>query len=187
MDFIFSSWPWYVSGPLIGLMVPAMLYIGNKSFGVSSTLRSMCSMCVPLNVDLYRKNDWKNDIWNLVFLAGILIGGIVAGNFMTDGSPIVLGEATVDRLSSMGITDLSSLLPQEGFNWDDVFTLRLFIIAIVGGFFVGFGARYAGGCTSGHAIMGLSLFQLASLIAVIGFFIGGLFMTYFMLPTILSL
>ncbi|MDA9967767.1 YeeE/YedE family protein [Salibacteraceae bacterium] len=187
MDFIFSSWPWYVSGPLIGLMVPAMLYIGNKSFGVSSTLRSMCSMCVPLNVDLYRKNDWKNDIWNLVFLAGILIGGIVAGNFMTDGSPIVLGEATVDRLSSMGITDLSSLLPQEVFNWDDVFTLRLFIIAIVGGFFVGFGARYAGGCTSGHAIMGLSLFQLASLIAVIGFFIGGLFMTYFMLPTILSL
>jgi len=169
MDFIFSSWPWYVSGPLIGLMVPAMLYIGNKSFGVSSTLRSMCSMCVPLNVDLYRKNDWKNDIWNLVFLAGILIGGIVAGNFMTDGSPIVLGEATVERLSSMGITDLSSLLPQEVFNWDDVFTLRLFIIAIVGGFFVGFGARYAGGCTSGHAIMGLSLFQLASLIAVIGF------------------
>ena len=187
MDFIFSSWPWYVSGPLIGLMVPAMLYIGNKSFGVSSTLRSMCSMCVPLNVDLYRKNDWKNDIWNLVFLAGILIGGIVAGNFMTDGSPIVLGEATVERLSSMGITDLSSLLPQEVFNWDDVFTLRLFIIAIVGGFFVGFGARYAGGCTSGHAIMGLSLFQLASLIAVIGFFIGGLIMTYFMLPTILSL
>ena len=187
MDFIFSSWPWYVSGPLIGLMVPAMLYIGNKSFGVSSTLRSMCSMCVPLNVDLYRKNDWKNDIWNLVFLAGILIGGIVAGNFMTDGSPIVLGEATVERLSSMGITDLSSLLPQQVFNWDDVFTLRLFIIAIVGGFFVGFGARYAGGCTSGHAIMGLSLFQLASLIAVIGFFIGGLFMTYFMLPTILSL
>ena len=187
MDFIFSSWPWYVSGPLIGLMVPAMLYIGNKSFGVSSTLRSMCSMCVPLNVDLYRKNDWKNDIWNLVFLAGILIGGIVAGNFMTDGSPIVLGEATVERLSSMGITDLSSLLPQEVFNWDDVFTLRLFIIAIVGGFFVGFGARYAGGCTSGHAIMGLSLFQLASLIAVIGFFIGCLFMTYFMLPTILSL
>ena len=187
MDFIFSSWPWYVSGPLIGLMVPAMLYIGNKSFGLSSTLRSMCSMCVPLNVDLYRKNDWKNDIWNLVFLAGILIGGIVAGNFMTDGSPIVLGEATVERLSSMGITDLSSLLPQEVFNWDDVFTLRLFIIAIVGGFFVGFGARYAGGCTSGHAIMGLSLFQLASLIAVIGFFIGGLIMTYFMLPTILSL
>ncbi|MAZ36702.1 MAG: hypothetical protein CL842_04550 [Crocinitomicaceae bacterium] len=187
MDFIFSSWPWYVSGPLIGLMVPAMLYIGNKSFGVSSTLRSMCSMCVPLHVDLYRKNDWKNDIWNLVFLAGILMGGIVAGNFMTDGSPIVLGEATVERLSSMGITDLSSLLPQEVFNWDDVFTLRLFIIAIVGGFFVGFGARYAGGCTSGHAIMGLSLFQLASLIAVIGFFIGGLFMTYFMLPTILSL
>ena len=106
---------------------------------------------------------------------------------MTDGSPIVLGEATVERLSSMGITDLSSLLPQEVFNWDDVFTLRLFIIAIVGGFFVGFGARYAGGCTSGHAIMGLSLFQLASLIAVIGFFIGCLFMTYFMLPTILSL
>ena len=184
MDFIFSSWPWYVSGPLIGLMVPAMLYIGNKSFGVSSTLRSMCSMCVPLNVDLYRKNDWKNDIWNLVFLAGILIGGIVAGNFMTDGSPIVLGEATVERLSSMGITDLSSLLPQEVFNWDDVFTLRLFIIAIVGGFFVGFGARYAGGCTSGHAITGLSNLQLPSLVAVIGFFIGGLLMTLVFFPFI---
>ena len=187
MDFIFSPWPWYISGPLIGLMVPGMLYIGNKPFGVSSTLRSVCSMCVPINVDLYRKNDWKKDIWNLVFLAGILIGGTIAGNFLNDGNPLTLGEATVERLTSMGITDFNSLLPQEIFNWNELFTLRTFIITVIGGFFVGFGARYAGGCTSGHAIMGMSMFQLASLIAVVGFFIGGLLMSYFILPTILTL
>jgi uncharacterized membrane protein YedE/YeeE len=106
---------------------------------------------------------------------------------MNDGNPLVLGEATVERLTSMGITDFNTLLPQEVFNWDELFTLRTLIITVIGGFFVGFGARYAGGCTSGHAIMGLSLFQLASLIAVIGFFIGGLLMSHFFLPTILKL
>jgi len=56
-----------------------------------------------------------------------------------------------------------------------------------GGILIGFGTRWAGGCTSGHAISGLSNLQLPSLIAVIGFFIGGIIMTYFLLPTILSL
>jgi len=187
MDFLFSPWPWYVSGPLIGLMVPGLLYLGNKSFGVSSTLRSVCSICTPINEDFYRKDDWKKDAWNLVFIFGVLIGGFIAGQFLSNNDAIQLGEKTVERLSSFGISNFNTLLPQEIFNWDEVFSLRTIIMTVVGGFFIGFGARYGGGCTSGHAIMGLSNLQLPSLIAVIGFFIGGLFMTYFVLPTILTL
>lgn len=187
MNWIAEPWPWYVSGPLIGLMVPGLLYFGNKSFGVSSTLRSVCSMCVPLKAKFYDKDAWKNDIWNLVFVLGVLFGGWIAGTFMSDGEPIELGQATIDRLSSMGITNFNTLIPQEIFNWSEVSSIRTIIMTLVGGFFIGFGARYGGGCTSGHAIMGLSLLQIASLVAVIGFFIGGLFITYFVLPSILAL
>lgn len=187
MDFIFSPWPWYVSGPLIGLFVPGLLYFGNKSFGVSSTLRSVCSMCTPINEDFYRKDDWRRDAWNLVFIAGVLIGGIIAGQFMSNNESVELGERTIKHLSSLGISDFGTLQPQEIFSWAEALSLRTLLMTVLGGFFVGFGARYGGGCTSGHAIMGLSNLQLPSLIAVIGFFIGGLFMTYFVLPQILTL
>jgi uncharacterized membrane protein YedE/YeeE len=123
----------------------------------------------------------------VIFIFGVLVGGIIAGQFMSDGTAIQLGEKTVERLTSMGISNFNTLLPQEIFNWNEVFSFRTILMTVVGGFFIGFGARYGGGCTSGHAIMGLSNLQLASLIAVIGFFIGGLFITYFILPSILAL
>lgn len=56
---------------------------------------------------------------------------------------------------------------------------------VIGGFLVGFGTAYAGGCTSGHAIAGLADRQAASLLAVCGFFAGGLTCTYLVLPLVL--
>jgi uncharacterized membrane protein YedE/YeeE len=58
---------------------------------------------------------------------------------------------------------------------------------VVGGFLVGFGTRYAGGCTSGHAIMGLSNLQWPSLVATISFMVGGFIMANLILPFILKL
>jgi uncharacterized membrane protein YedE/YeeE len=57
---------------------------------------------------------------------------------------------------------------------------------VIGGFLVGFGTRYAGGCTSGHAISGLSNLQFASLIATIGFFAGGLIATHLLYPLLFN-
>ena len=96
-----------------------------------------------------------------------------------------LNPETVKDLSEFGFTRIGEqLLPQELFAWENVLTVKGMSILIIAGFLVGFGTRYAGGCTSGHAITGLSNLQLPSLIAVIGFFIGGLIMTFFILPLI---
>jgi uncharacterized protein len=183
IDFLKEPWPWYISGPLIGLMVPLLLLLANKSFGISSSLRHICAACVPIKSDYFRY-DWKSKMWNLMFVVGIIIGGIIAGLFLDD-SRIIVSENTVKDLSALGVQDVRGFLPESIFSWENLFTLQGFIFIIVGGFLVGFGARYAGGCTSGHAIMGLSNFQLPSLIAVAGFFLGGLIMTHLLFPFLL--
>lgn len=186
MNILTQPWPWYVSGPLIGLMVPTLLIIGNKAFGISSSLRHICAACIPMNISFFKYN-WKAESWNLIFALGILLGGIVAGYFFQNPNPIQISENTITDLNSMGITDHTGFVPQEIFNFNSLFTLRGFILMVVGGFFVGFGTRYAGGCTSGHAIMGLSNLQWPSLVSTICFFVGGLIMTWFILPFIISL
>lgn len=187
MDWITQPWPWYVAGPLIGLMVPTLLLVGNKAFGVSSTLRQVCAMCIPVKEEYFSKYDWKSDSWNLLFVLGVFFGGAIAGQFLIADPNLVLSENTIAELSSWGISDFSTMQPQEYFSWDQIGEWKTIILVLLGGFFVGFGARYAGGCTSGHAIMGLSQLSLGSLVAVIGFFIGGLFMTYFVLPHFFAL
>jgi uncharacterized protein len=176
-----GSWPWYLAGPVIGLFVPALLIAGNKLFGVSSNLRHLCAAIVPGRSE-YFHYDWKKTgLWNLVFLAGIVIGGFLAAQW---GAPheIAISVQTKVALTKLGIHDFSGVAPHELFSWHALLTLRGFVSVIVGGFLVGFGAAYAGGCTSGHAISGLADFQLPSLIAVFGFFAGGLAATYFILP-----
>ncbi len=184
LDWIKEPWPWYVSGPLIGLMVPLLLIFGNKAFGISSSLRHICAICVPMNIK-YFNYDWRGEMWNLFFAAGIILGGFIAHEYMTNNEQIAISEATVESLKQRGITDFSSYVPVEIFNWGDLFTLKGFVFIVLGGFLVGFGTRYANGCTSGHSISGLSNLQLASLVATISFFIGGLIMTHFVLPYIL--
>lgn len=186
INLIREPWPWYVAGPLIGLTVPVLLLIGNKSFGISSSLRHICAMCVPANISFF-KYDWKKESWNLFFVLGIFLGGIIAASFLYDPNAIIVNPKLTAELSTYGITDYSKLLPAELFSWESLLTVRGFIMIVVGGFLVGFGTRYAGGCTSGHAIMGLSNLQWPSLVATICFMIGGFLMTNFILPLILVL
>lgn len=185
LEFLKQPWPWYVAGPIIGLTVPALLILGNKSFGISSSLRHICASCFPANIPFF-KYDWKKEVWNLVFVFGIFLGGAVAIQLLSNPNPVVVNPKLASELASYGITNYDNLIPVDVMNWTSLFTLRGLLLMVVGGFLVGFGTRYAGGCTSGHAIMGLSNLQWPSLIATISFMIGGLIMANLILPHILS-
>ncbi|WP_129021655.1 YeeE/YedE family protein [Edaphocola flava] len=182
LSFLKDPWPWYVAGPLIGLTVPLLLILGNKSFGISSSLRHICAACIPAGIPFFKYN-WKKEVWNLLFVSGIIIGGVL----IHQSTPVAVNPELVKELAGYGITDFNQLVPQQLFSWQSLFTLRGVIIMVLGGFLVGFGTRYAGGCTSGHAIMGLSNLQLPSLIATISFMVGGFVMVNLILPYILSL
>lgn len=185
VEWISQPWPWYVAGPIIGLMVPLHLILLNRTFGISSSFRHVCAACIPNNLD-FLKYDWKSESWNLVFAGGVLIGAFLAATFFSTDAPIALSEAAVARMGEMGIRDLSGQHPAELFSWSLIGNWRTLLLVLGGGFLVGFGTRYAGGCTSGHAIMGLSHFQLPSFVAVLGFFTGGLIMSWLVLPLILT-
>jgi uncharacterized membrane protein YedE/YeeE len=185
LELLTKPWPWYVAGPLIGLIVPALLVIGGKMFGISANLRTACAIVAPGKVEFF-KFDWRRaGGWNLAFALGILIGGFLAATLLASPDPIAISAATKADLAALGIRDFSGLVPSDLFSWENVLTLEGFLLLGVGGFLVGFGASYAGGCTSGHAIMGLADLQLPSLVAVLGFFAGGLITTHFLLPLIL--
>ncbi|MCA9836174.1 MAG: YeeE/YedE family protein [Trueperaceae bacterium] len=181
--FLTSPWPWYIAGPLIGLTVPVLLLVGNKSFGVSANLRHVCAM-IP-NKHPFFNYDWrKTGGWNLIFALGILLGGILGGVLLKNPEPLQLAASTQADLQELGIAHDGSLAPQSLFSLESLFSFKGFLVLLGGGFLVGFGARYAGGCTSGHAISGLANLQLPSLVAVIGFFAGGLAMTHLLFPLI---
>lgn len=186
MAFIRHPWPWYIAGPLIGLTVPALLILGNKSFGISSSLRHICASCIPAGIPFF-KYDWKKEIWNLFFVFGIFLGGVIAVNLLKDPNPVQVNPKLAVELASYGITNYNNLVPEDILNWQSLFTIKGFLMMVAGGFLVGFGTRYAGGCTSGHAIMGLSNLQLPSLIATICFMTGGFIMANWILPFVLSL
>jgi uncharacterized membrane protein YedE/YeeE len=186
LEFVKNPWPWYVAGPLIGLTVPILLLIGNKAFGISSTLRHICAACVPANLPYFRY-EWTKEIWNFFFAGGIILGGIVAMSWLGNPNPVVVHPDLVADLSSYGINNYNSIVPVDIFSWSALLSLRGFLMMVVGGFMVGFGTRYAGGCTSGHSIMGLSTLQWPSLVATCCFMIGGIIMANWILPFILSL
>jgi len=185
-EWIKQPWPWYVAGPLIGLTVPLLLIMGNKSFGVSSSLRHICAACISANIPFFKYN-WKREAWNLFFVGGILLGAFLAIQFLSNPNPIQVSPALLTELKGYGITDHSKLLPPELFSFQSLFTIRGFVLMVVGGFLVGFGARYAGGCTSGHSIMGISNLQLPSVIATMSFMAGGFIMANLLLPIIMRL
>ena len=186
IDYLSQPWPWYIAGPLIGLMVPLLLILGNKSLGVSSSLRHVCAACVPAKIPFF-SYDWKKESWNLFFVLGITLGGFLAAHFLSNPTSIDLNPDLVVELNSYGISDYSELVPVDLFNWEGLLSLKGFFLIVFGGFLVGFGTRYAGGCTSGHTIMGLSTLQWPSLVATICFMIGGFLMANFILPYILML
>lgn len=185
-ELLTQPWPWYVSGPLIGLMVPLLLIAGNKPFGISSSMRHICAMCIPVKIKFF-DYDWKKESWSLIYVAGILLGGFLAGYVFRDPNPVAISKNTIADLNAMGLSDLSGLVPSEVFNLTSLFSLKGLFMMVIGGFCVGFGTRYANGCTSGHTITGLSALSFSSLIATVCFFVGGLIMAWFILPKILSL
>ncbi len=186
IEWIKNPWPWYVGGPLIGLTVPLLLIFGNKRLGVSSSLRHICAACIPGNIHFF-KYDWKREMWNLFFVFGIAAGAFVAAKLLSNHQPIIINTKLVEQLKEYGINNYSKFAPPDLFNWSSLFTVKGFILMIVGGFCVGFGTRYAGGCTSGHSIMGISNLQLPSFVATVCFMIGGIVMANFILPFILQL
>ncbi len=186
LSILNRPWPWYVAGPLIGLAVPGLLIAGNKRLGVSSALRDICAACVPMQVSLLHY-DWKKNVWNILFVAGILVGGFLAGWVFPNPGPVAISGHTVADLHRLGVPLQKGMLPVSLFSWKGLLSLKGLILMIGGGFLVGFGTRYAGGCTSGHGIMGLSSLQWPSLVAVSTFFAGGIFCTFLILPWILKL
>lgn len=185
-ELLLKPMPWYIAGPLIGLTVPLLLIVGNKTFGISSSFQHMCAAVMPKKFPYFNYNWWKDGKWHLQLSFGIALGGVLAALFIPENYSIDLSADTVATLKGMGLTNMSGFVPSEIFTWTNLATVPGVLILVVGGFLIGFGTRYAGGCTSGHAITGLATLQKASLIAVIGFFVGGIISTYFILPTILS-
>jgi len=185
LELLKQPWPWYTSGAMIALIMVILLYFGN-SFGFSSNLRSICSMLGAGKKVKFFGFDWKAQKWNLFFLIGAVIGGYLSATLFANEQPLNLSQATIDDINKLGITFDGELNPGQLFDLQGIGSVKGILLLLIGGILVGFGTRYAGGCTSGHAISGLSNLQIPSLIAVIGFFIGGLIMTHLLFPFIFS-
>jgi uncharacterized membrane protein YedE/YeeE len=183
LELIKQPLPWYISGIAIAFIMVLLLYFG-KSFGFSSNLRTICTIAGAGKKNKFFDFDWKTEEWNLLFLLGSIIGGFLTAYFFKDDQPLKLSQSTITDLKALGIPFDGQLNPSAIFNWHAVLSIRGFLILLSGGFLVGFGSRYAGGCTSGHAISGLSNLQLPSFWAVLGFFAGGLIMTHLLFPFI---
>jgi len=183
IEFISQPWSWYTSGIMISAIMFSLLFFG-QSFGFSSNLRTLCALSGAGKVSGFFDFNWKAQIWNLVFLVGAIIGGFIAHQFLTIDEAVKISNATIHDLSNLGFSAPTSMQPDEIFSIESMFTLKGFLILTIGGFLVGFGSRYAGGCTSGHAISGISDLQVPSMLAVVGFFTGGLLMTWLIFPLI---
>ncbi|RAK62938.1 YeeE/YedE family protein [Hymenobacter edaphi] len=186
MEFLARPWPWYVAGPLVGLMVPLLLLLGNKLFGISSNLRHACAAVLPTRGLDYFRYDWRREGgWNLALALGIIGGGLLAGTVLRNPQPVAIA-ATVADLQRLGLHDFRGLVPAELFNWPALLSGRGLALVVGGGFLVGFGTAYAGGCTSGHALTGVADLQKPSMLAMAAFFVGGIIGTWVLLPLILA-
>jgi len=184
MDLINQTWTWYFSGFMIGLVMLLLIYFG-KTFGMSSNLRTLCTIGGAGKFAEFFRFDWKAQRWNLAVVLGTMIGGFVAVHYMSDPSNVNLNPKTIEQLTVMGFdAPEGKLAPDVMFGNEAFQSPKMIVILLIGGLLIGFGSRYAGGCTSGHAIQGMSNLQLPSLKAVIGFFVGGLIMVYLLYPLI---
>ncbi len=183
---ISAPWPWYVAGPLIGLTVPLLYFLGNRSLGISSNLRHLCAALLPARSSFFQYN-WRVESWNLVFAAGLVLGGLLSSTWLANPQPLTIHPDLQSRLAEFGLASTGNFMPAEIFSLEGLLTLRGFVFMVAGGFLVGFGTRYAGGCTSGHSITGLSTLQWPSLVATVCFIVGGIFSTWLVLPYLMSL
>ncbi len=176
---------WSIAGVLIGLTVPALMLAGNKRFGLSSSFKHICAMCIPNKIPYFQYN-WKEYKWLFLFIAGVMSGALIAGVIIPNPENIILAESTESFLAQYGISPGNGLLPAELFSFSKLNTSGGFFLMVIGGFLVGFGTRWAEGCTSGHSIYGLSTLQWPSLVATICFMAGGMITANFILPHLLK-
>ena len=186
IEFLRQPWPWYIGGPLIGLAVPALLILTNRKFGISSSFRHVCAATYPARLPYFSYN-WRSESWNLVFVTGIIAGGFAVYLLTDNSAPVIIHPDLAAELRRYGVTDHRAMVPIELFSWDALKDTRSIVLLVLGGFLVGFGTRYAGGCTSGHSIMGLSNLQSGSLIATICFMAGGFIAANILVPAILNI
>jgi uncharacterized membrane protein YedE/YeeE len=163
---------WYIAGPLIGLIVPLLLLLKEKQFGISSSYRFLIS-------GFTKKNDYFNynreqDAWQFYFAIGLVLTGLF---YNWNGYDLNALKTTKTNVVGFSGGDVMHYVSTSGF-----YDLSNWAIFLFGGVLIGFGSRYSNGCTAGHCIMGMSQFSLTSFIATIGFFIGGLIATYFIIP-----
>jgi hypothetical protein len=184
LEFLRRPWPWYVAGPLIGLTPAILLLLGNKLFGISSNLRTICAAIYPRDLAFFRFDWRRSGGWNLAFLAGILVGGFIGGYLLASPEPVAISAQAQADLRAMGVEDFSGLVPSDLFGVKGLLSFRGLVLLVGGGFLVGFGTAYAGGCTSGHGITGLATFQLPSLIAIVSTFAAGILTAYLLVPLI---
>lgn len=185
IEILKNPWHWSIAGIFIGLTVPTLLILGNKAFGISANLKHICAMCLPANIG-YFKYDWKKEFWNLFFVLGVMGGAFIGQFYLNNGLDLAISINTKADLQDLGISDFSGLMPKELFGISAILSIKGLIFLVIGGFLIGFGTRYGEGCTSGHAIMGLSNLQIPSLIATISFMVGGFVMTHLIFPFIFS-
>lgn len=186
IDLLNEPWPWYVAGPLIGLVVPFVYWYGGQKWGVSQSLQHLCAATAPGRIEYLTYDWWKKGAWNLTMVAGVIAGGFVGGRLLSSPDDVVaISPATRSDLANLGVRDFSGMIPSDVFSFETLLSPAGFVIIVVGGFLVGFGARYANGCTSGHAISGIASLQLSSLLAVVGFFVGGLISAHFLIGWVL--
>ncbi|MBD78271.1 MAG: YeeE/YedE family protein [Crocinitomicaceae bacterium] len=189
LRFIGQPWPWYVGGGMIAVVLFILLFLG-KEFGISANFRTMCAANGAGDMASFFKFDYQSQAWNLMVALGAVFGGYFAAQALHPEMLSNISPETVETLNSLGLEYEYGKVPlvlKEAYSWEGFFTLRGAIMVLLSGFLVGFGARYAGGCTSGHAISGISNLQWPSLLAVVGFFTGGLIMINFIFPYILKL
>jgi uncharacterized protein len=179
-----EPWPWYVSGPLIGLFVPVLLLLGNKQLGLTGSLRAMCAAVLPGRVDFFRYDWRRSGLWNVALAAGILVGAVLAVTVLGGNETPRLSSQARDSVAMLGLSPPLGLVPGQLFSWQSLFSLRGAVCMIGGGFLVGFGSAYGGGCTSGHGVLGLATMQVASVIALVGIFAGGVITTFLVIPHI---
>ncbi len=182
MDWILAPWPWYVSGPLIALTMFILLFCG-KYFGMSSNMKTMCTIAGAGKTSSYFRFNWKEEGWNLIIMLGAVLGGFIATHFLSDNQIPAISTQTIEKLNELGFTSAGkAYLPTELYGLEVFKNVKALSILLTSGILIGFGSRYAGGCTSGHSISGISDLQIPSFIATIGFFIGGLVMVHFIFP-----
>jgi len=180
-ESLYSPWPWYIAGPMVGLMVPLMILVGNRRWGVSSSFRHVCAIALPRR-PAYLRYDWKQESWSLFFVGGAVIGGFLAAHFFPNGEVSSIAPRTRNAIAALGFDAPRGLVPAEVFSLAHVWSARGLLMVVIGGFLVGFGSRYANGCTSGHAVTGLALLEWPALVATLSFFAGGLLVTHVVYP-----